>query len=169
MKKIALVGSGGSGKSTLARKLGERLTIEVYHLDALFWQPNWQPTSKEEQKRIQLAIVEKDKWIVDGNYNGTMDIRLNAADLILFLDFNRILCTYRVLKRTIQYRNVKRPDMAEGVKERFDWKFIKWVWNYPDLMRPVVMERLRKLPIEKKVVILKSPKEAQSFLKNLKS
>lgn len=39
MKKIVLIGSGGSGKSTLARQLGEKLKINVYHLDKLFWQP----------------------------------------------------------------------------------------------------------------------------------
>ncbi|EIM06299.1 topology modulation protein [Planococcus antarcticus DSM 14505] len=54
MKRIALIGSGGSGKSTLARKLGMKLNIEVYHLDALLWKPNWQPTTKEEQRKVQV-------------------------------------------------------------------------------------------------------------------
>lgn len=167
MKKIALIGSGGSGKSTLAGKLGEKLDIKVYHLDALLWQPNWQPTSKEEQRRVQKDLVEKNEWIIDGNYNGTMDIRLNAADLILFLDFSRVLCTYRVLKRTVQYRHLSRPDMAEGVKERFSLEFIKWVWNYPKTNRLIVIEKLGKLPEEKKVIVLKSPRQAQNFLKNM--
>lgn len=167
MRRIALIGSGGSGKSTLARKLGLKLNIEVYHLDALFWKPNWQPTSKEEQRKVQLDLVKKEEWIIDGNYNGTMDIRLNAADTVIFLDFNRTLCTYRALKRMIQYRNRKRPDMAEGVEERFDLNFIKWIWNYPKTIKTVVLQRLEKLPKDKVIIILKSPKEAKRFLESI--
>ncbi|WP_422123576.1 DNA topology modulation protein [Planococcus sp. X10-3] len=167
MNRIAIIGSGGSGKSTLSRKLGTKLNLEVYHLDVLLWKPNWQPTSKEEQRKIQMELVKKDEWIIDGNYNGTMDIRLTEADTIIFLDFNRVLCTYRALKRMIQYRNRKRPDMAEGVKERFDSDFIKWIWNYPKVVRPIVMQRLEKLPKDKAIIILKSPKEAERFLENI--
>lgn len=123
MKKIALIGSGGSGKSTLARRLGEKLNIEVYHLNALFWKPNWMPTSKEEQRKVQYELVKKEEWIIDGNYNGTMDIRLNAVDTIIFVDISRVICIYRVFKRMIQYRGKSRPDMAEGVNERLDFLF----------------------------------------------
>ena len=164
MKKIALIGSGGSGKSTLARKLGEKLTIEVYHLDALFWKPNWTPTSKEEQRKIQNELVKKEEWIIDGNYNGTMDIRLSAVDTIIFIDINRVICIYRVLKRMIQYRGKSRPDMADGVNERLDFDFLKWVWDYPKTKKPIVLKKLEQLPNDKKVIILKTPREVQLFL-----
>lgn len=164
MKKIALIGSGGSGKSTLARRLGEKLNIEVYHLDALFWKPNWTPTAKEEQRKVQNELVKQEEWIIDGNYNGTMDIRLNAVDTIIFVDINRVICIYRVFKRMIQYRGKSRPDMAEGVNERFDFDFLKWVWDYPKTKKRVVLEKLEQLPNDKKVIILKSPREVQLFL-----
>lgn len=96
-----------------------------------------------------------------------MDIRLREADTIIFLDFSRVLCTYRALKRMIQYRNRRRPDMAEGVKERFDLNFVKWIWNYPKNVRPVVLKRFEELPNDKVVIILKSPKEARNFLDGL--
>lgn len=164
MKKIALIGSGGSGKSTLARRLGEKLNIEVYHLDALFWKPNWTLTSKEEQRKVQNELVKKEEWIIDGNYNGTMDIRLNAVDTIIFVDISRVICIYRVFKRMIQYRGKSRPDMAEGVNERLDFDFLKWVWDYPKTKKPVVLKKLEQLPNNKKVIILKSPREVQLFL-----
>ncbi|QUG42489.1 DNA topology modulation protein [Psychrobacillus sp. INOP01] len=164
MKKIALIGSGGSGKSTLARRLGKKLNIEVYHLDALFWKPNWTPTSKEEQIEVQNELVKKEEWIIDGNYNGTMDIRLNAVDTIIFVDINRVICIYRVFKRMVQYRGKSRPDMAEGVNERFDFDFLKWVWEYPKTKKPVVLKKLERLPNDKKVIILNSPREVQLFL-----
>jgi len=85
MKKVILIGSGGSGKSTLARQLGNKLNIKVHHLDALFWKPNWEGVPKEEQRTVQNELVKEDEWIIDGNYGGTMDIRMNAADTIIFL------------------------------------------------------------------------------------
>lgn len=168
MKKIAIIGSGGSGKSTLARKLGELLHIEVFHLDALFWNPGWVGTSKQEQRVVQEELVEKETWIFDGNYGGTMDIRLNKADTIIFLDIPRTVCAYRVLKRWIQYRNKTRPDMGEGCEERISLEFLKWVWEYPKTKRPAILKKMDSFSKEKKVIILKSPKEVESFLHKIK-
>lgn len=89
MKKIMLIGSGGAGKSTLARQIGQMLAIEVIHLDTLMWRSNWEIIDKEEQIAIQHNIVQKDEWIIDGNYGGTMDIRLREADTVIFLDYSR--------------------------------------------------------------------------------
>lgn len=80
MKKIMLIGSGGAGKSTLARKIGQILAIEVTHLDTLMWRSNWEIIDRNEQMDIQQKLVRKDEWIIDGNYGGTMDIRLREAD-----------------------------------------------------------------------------------------
>ncbi|MCA1322327.1 DNA topology modulation protein [Bacillus tianshenii] len=167
MKKVVLIGSGGSGKSTLARHLGEKLKIKVYHLDALFWKPNWVGVPKDKQSDIQNDLVKKEKWIIDGNYGGTMEIRLNAADTIIFLDLHRTICVYRALKRMLQYRNKIRPDMGEGCEERFDLDFIKWIWDYPKTKRPEILKKLEQLSKEKQVIIIKSPKEVQQFLDNV--
>ncbi|MGD6834539.1 DNA topology modulation protein [Sutcliffiella halmapala] len=164
MKKIILIGSGGSGKSTLARQLGEKLEIKVYHLDALFWKPNWVGVPKEEQSKIQNDLVKGKKWIIDGNYGGTMDIRLNAADTIIFLDIHRTICVYRAFKRMLQYRNKIRPDMGKGCEERFDLDFLKWIWDYPKTKRPGILKMLEQSSKDKKVLIIKSPKEVQEFL-----
>jgi len=164
MKKIVIIGSGGSGKSTFAKSLGGILESDVHHLDALFWKPNWVGVPREKQKKIQNELVKQEEWIIDGNYGGTMDIRLNAADTIIFLDIPRIVCAYRVLKRMIQYRNMTRPDMGEGCEERFDLNFIKWIWEYPKTKRPNILDRLQQLSNDKNVIILKSPKDVKRFL-----
>lgn len=168
MKKIAIIGSGGSGKSTLARKLGELLKIEVFHLDALFWNPGWVGTSKQEQQLVQNELVGQESWIVDGNYSGTIDIRLNKADTIIFLDISRTICVYRVIKRWIQYRNKTRPDMGEGCEERVSIEFLKWVWEYPKSKKPLILKKLASFANEKEIVILHSPTEVEQFLNKLK-
>lgn len=167
MNKIMIIGSGGAGKSTLARKLGEKLNIEVFHLDSLLWRPNWEMVSREEQREIQNDLIKKEQWIIDGNYGGTMDVRLEAADTIIFMDFPRVICLYRAVKRYFQYRGKSRPDMVEGNDERLDWNFLKWIWNYPRDKRPGILKTLEWLALQKQVVILHSPKEADLFLSEL--
>lgn len=166
MGKVVIIGSGGSGKSTLARQLGEKLKINVLHLDSLFWKPGWVETPREEWIDSQQELVKLESWIMDGNYSGTMEIRLNAADTIIFLDIPRIICIYRAFKRMIQYRNKTRPDMGEGCYERFSFKFFKWIWQYPKLRKPKILEKLEKLSKEKEVIVLKSPKDVEGFIKN---
>ncbi|WP_214833586.1 DNA topology modulation protein [Exiguobacterium sp. E4787] len=166
MQKILLIGSGGSGKSTLARELGARLGIDVHHLDALLWKPNWTPATRQEQIRTQSALIGRDSWIIDGNYGGTLDLRLHAADTIVFLDLPRIICTYRVLKRMLSYRGKTRPDMGPGCEERFDPKFLKWVWDYPKSQRPAILQRLHKLESEKDIIVLRSRAEVRRFVAN---
>ncbi|MFB5249018.1 DNA topology modulation protein [Bacillus mycoides] len=168
MKKIILIGSGGSGKSTLAKQLGNKLKIQVYHLDALFWKPNWVGVPREEQITVQNNLIQDEKWIIDGNYGGTMDIRLNAADTIIFLDIHRTICVYRAFKRIVQYRNKTRPDMGTGCEERFDLQFFKWIWEYPKTKRPAIVKRLDQLNKDKRVIILKTPSEVQRFLKEVR-
>jgi adenylate kinase family enzyme len=167
--KITIIGSGGSGKSTLAKQLGEKLMIDVYHLDSLFWKPNWVGVPKEEQRIVQDDLVKKKKWIIDGNYGGTMGIRLNAADTIIFLDIPRTICVFRVFKRVIKYRNKRRPDMGVGCEERFSFEFFKWVWEYPKTKKPGILISLEDLTKEKVVIILKSPKEVKQFLESISS
>ena len=132
MKKVIVIGSGGAGKSTFSRQLGERLGLPVIHLDQLFWHSNWVRTPEDEWVEIVRREIARDEWIMDGNFGGTREMRMQACDTVIFLDMPRWLCMYRILKRTLFYHRSTRPDMAEGCDERFDPEFILWVWNYPN-------------------------------------
>lgn len=164
MKKIAIIGSGGAGKSTLARQLNKKTGIEVYHLDAIYWKPNWFLTPRDKQIEIQKKLVEKESWIIDGNYGATLDLRLNAADTIIFLDIHRIICLYRAFKRVLKYWNKTRPDMGEDCDERFDLEFFKWIWRFPKTRKPAILRKLEDLPQERSVIILSSLKEVKAFI-----
>ena len=168
MRKIIIIGPGGSGKSTLARTMGEILRIPVHHLDRLQWHPHWVPTPEDEWKKIQEDICSGQDWIIDGNYGGTMDIRLSACDTIVFLDFPRWLCIYRAIKRFLIYRNKSRPDMTEGCPERINREFFQWIWEYPKTKRPGILEKIDALKPEKGVFILASPPEVIKFIETLK-
>lgn len=163
-RRIGIIGSGGSGKSAVARQLGTILGIEVIHLDALFWKPGWVETPKAEWRALQEALVLRETWIMDGNYQGTIAIRLAAADTIVFLDLPRAVCLWRVLGRWLRYRGTARPELAPGCPERLDWAFLRWIWKYPHNNRPALMHLLNDHAQSKTVVILRTPSQARRFL-----
>lgn len=166
MRKIILIGSGGSGKSTLARSLGEKLSYPVDHLDSLLWRPNWEAVSREEQRQIQQTLISRDTWIIDGNYGGTLDIRINAADTIIFLDLPRALCLYRALKRTWRYRKTGRPDMAVDCPEKLSFDFLKWIWRFPIDKRPNILSLLQATS-DKQIIHLTYRRAVKQFLQSL--
>lgn len=131
MKKIVIVGAGGAGKTHLAVKLSKILNIPLYHLDTYFYKPDWKGKSIEEFVEINTELIKKERWILDGNFKSTMQMRMEACDTIIFMDKSRLVCYYNVLIRLLKYYSKHRPDMAEGCTERFDWDFIKWIWIYP--------------------------------------
>ena len=130
MERIVIIGCGGSGKSTLARQLGEKLDLPVVHLDKLFWKPGWMETSPEEFDVKLVAELEKPRWIMDGNFNRTIQQRLARCDTVIYLDYSRLICLWGVFCRIVKSYGKTRPDMGEGCPERIDLEFFKWVWNY---------------------------------------
>ena len=169
MKRILLIGSGGAGKSTFARRLHEVTGLELIHLDKVFWQPNWTEMPKDEWKKQVENLVKGDEWIMDGNFGGTMEMRVKACDTVIFLDMPRTLCVYRALKRVALYRKTTRPDMAEGCEEKFDLKFLGWIWNFSKTTKPKIEKLIEKYQNEKKIIRLKSKKEVENFFMNLEA
>ena len=88
MKKIIIIGSCGAGKTTFAQKINKKLNLPLTNLDQLYWKPGWERTSKTEWREKVEQLVKGDKWIIDGNYQSTFDIRFPACDTIIFLDIN---------------------------------------------------------------------------------
>jgi adenylate kinase family enzyme len=163
MKKILVVGSGGAGKSTFARELGTRLNIEVIHLDKFFWGSGWIRMDKSAWLKTIERLVKPDTWIMDGNYSGTLDIRFEACDTVVFLDMSRWLCLWRMLKRVIVYRNKVRPDMAEGCRERPNLEFIIWIWNYSKRTKPKIVRMLASDKGKRNIVWLRSQSQVERF------
>lgn len=164
MKRVLVIGSGGAGKSTLARRLGSRLGLPVIHLDVYFWRPGWVETPREEWARKVEELCAGDSWVMDGNYSGTLEMRLAACDTVIFLDLLPVLCIWRVLKRAAMYRNSTRPDMTAGCRENLQLKFLHWVWTYRKSRRPKILAALDRVAGEKRVIVLTSDAEVERFL-----
>lgn len=168
MKKVLVIGSSGAGKSTFSRRLHRATNLPLIHLDRLYWKPNWvETTDKTEWKRTVENALRDDAWILDGNYSGTLEMRLEKCDAVIFLDYPRMLCLYRILKRVALYKKGGRPDMTDGCDEHFDWEFVKIVWNYPTRSKPKVEALLKRFEREKTIFRLRSQKEIEDFFENV--
>ena len=167
MERVLIVGCGGAGKSTLARQLGEKTGLPVVHLDQIFWSPgNWIHLEKAEFDTLLKAELEKDQWIIDGNYNRTLELRMEKADTILYLDFNRWRCLAGWFKRVVTNWGTARPDMAPGCKEWFDPEFVRWIWRYNRDNRSRNYELIRKHP-DVTAIILKNRGQVKRFLRGI--
>ncbi len=166
MERILIIGCGGAGKSTLARQLGEKLNVPVVHLDKLFWKPGWVERSDEEFDTLLERELEKPKWIMDGNFDRTMSKRLEKCDAVIYLDFSRFACLRGVAKRVLTNYGKVRPDMGEGCPERFDFDFLKWLWNFNKKKRRSYYRLLNEVEgVE--TIVLKNRRQVKRFLKGL--
>jgi adenylate kinase family enzyme len=169
LQRILILGPSGSGKSTVCTRISRILGIPAVHLDMHFWNPNWVETPKEEwlDKVKNLTLAEK--WVMDGNYTSTLQMRAAAADTIIFLEMSRRQSYLRVLTRYLRYRGKTRPDITEGCPEKIDMDFIRWIWNYPRVSKPRILKFMEKLKASKNVYFLQNQKEIEEFLKALRN
>ena len=132
MKRILIIGSGGAGKSTFSKQLSKILDLPIIHLDVHFWLPGWEMTESKKWHNKVDELISQDSWVMDGNFNSTLDKRFKRADTIFYFDFSSVRCLYNAFKRMIhgRYFFKKRSDMAEGCREKFDMEFYKWIWNF---------------------------------------
>lgn len=167
MERIMIIGCGGAGKSTLARALGEKTGLPVVHLDQIWWEPgNWQHLQREEFDRRLYAEMEKPRWILDGNFNRTIEPRLEKCDTVIYLDMSRFICLKNWLGRVVKNWGHARIDMAQGCKEWFDPEMAKWIWKFNKQNRSRYYDLLGRLE-GKQIVILKSRRQVQQFLKKI--
>ena len=143
--KIAIVGFSGSGKSTLAQQLAELTGAPILHLDNVQFLPGWEIRPLEEKQALVREFLDSHPaWIIDGNYTKlSYERRLEEADQIWILLFNRVTRFWRVCRRHRRYRGKTRPDMAEGCPEKLDGAFARWVLR--DCCTPERRERFHDI------------------------
>jgi len=152
MKRVVILGPGASGKSTLARELGEVTGLPVIELDKVFWQPGLAATPRDAWVEVQRSLVEKDAWIMDGDLGSydAVEVRLRAADTVIFLDFTLARCAWRALRRS---------------RERID--FWLWLLRYRSHSRPHLMAEIGRHSAGAKVHVLRDPETLRQFVSDV--
>jgi adenylate kinase family enzyme len=153
MKRVVLIGPGGSGKTTLARQLGEITGLPVIELDKIFWRQNLAATPRNQWVERQRVLVEQDQWIMDGDLGpyDALEVRLQAADTVLFLDFSPLRCAWRALRRS---------------RERFD--FWLWLLQYRRRSRPLILQAMATYAGDATSHVLRNPAAIRRFLADVK-
>ena len=127
MRRVVILGPGASGKSTLAIHLAEITVLPMIELDKVFWRPGLAATPRDQWIKLQERHVEENGWIIDGDLGpyDAVEVRLKAADTVIFQDFSLIRCIWRAIRRTreradfslwlLRYRRQCRPFLMEGI------------------------------------------------------
>jgi len=146
-RKIVIFGSSGAGKSYLSRRIAELTGYPSYHLDAELLKPGWIMLEHNESVARQNEIISGNKWIIEGNYKKTMELRYVAADLVIFIDVGRFRRIVSVLRR----RGQKRPELPDYFKDyrlfsKENVEFLKIVWSHDKATRKAVFSMREKYP-----------------------
>lgn len=167
MKKIAVVGCGGSGKSYLARELGRILQLPVTHLDAVFYDAEWNELPPAEFAALQRELTSRPAWVIDGNYNATLPIRLEACDTVVFMDVSTPAALYGVLSRQLRHGGGHK---GGGVHNRIHWGVLRYVATYRRKMRPRVLARIEEYAAgHARVVLLANRRQTRAWLRKVAS
>jgi adenylate kinase family enzyme len=143
VERVLVIGSPGSGKSTLATAIARRTGLPLIHLDQHYWRPGWiEPDDKTWAAQMQ-ALAAGERWIMDGNYGGTLDLRLPRADTVVWLDLPTLLCLWRIGRRALRHRGEVRPDMAEGCPEQLRPDFVLHVLRFRRNSRRRIVNHLQ--------------------------
>jgi adenylate kinase family enzyme len=121
----------------------------VIELDKIFWQPGLVATPRDHWIAIQERLVAGERWIIDGDLGpyDVVEIRLRAADTILFLDFSLLRCAWRAIRRS---------------RERAD--FWRWLLTYRRQGRPILMEAIANRAVHADLHVFRNPDALRRFV-----
>ncbi|HVV35408.1 MAG TPA: hypothetical protein VHC63_02310 [Acidimicrobiales bacterium] len=124
-RRVVVSGLAGAGKSTFSRALAAKTGLPLVVLDRHFWRPGWVEPSAEAWREKQRALLAGDEWIADGNYHETLELRVERADTVVYLDTPWWVCSARAF-----VRGIRRPagtEMPDGCVDSA-WRRMKDEW-----------------------------------------
>ncbi len=161
MKKVIVIGCPGSGKTTFAEKLKDKLGLPLFYLDAVWHKPDRTHISREDFDVRLEEILGLDSWIIDGNYQRTLERRILACDTVFLFDLPTEIC----LEGATERLGKGRYDLP-WIDTELDPNFKIEIEKFASENLPAIYATLDKYKGEKTVVIFKSREEADSYLKD---
>lgn len=158
-QRILVTGNAGAGKTWVASQLAECTAIPYVGLDLIVWKPGWQVTP-EAERRVRISEIAAGlAWIVDG----VSIVILDAADVVVFLDYSRRTCFFRALRRNIPYLFRSRPGLPGSCPEiRIIPTLLKIIWRFPTRVRPTILDACARG--EKRLIHIRNDGDLRHFL-----
>lgn len=160
LKKVIVIGCSGAGKSTFSRKLSAKTNLPLYYLDMIWHRPDRTVIGRVEFDKRLSEIIEKDNWILDGNYARTLPMRLAKCDTVFFFDLPLEECIAGVKSRL----GKERVDMP-WTENELDSEFLQWITDFPRDIVPEINRYLEQF--DKSVIRFHSRAEADRFISSL--
>ncbi len=176
LARINVVGVSGSGKTSLGRRLAELLASPYVEMDALFWKPDWQESSDAELLARVQTVVEQDRWVLDGNYSRTTQLKWQRTQTVVWINLPFLRTLYQVTRRCIQ----RARDQTElwpgtGNRESFRLSFLSrdsviwWsITSYHKVQRRYIAAIDNPANQHLRFVRLRSHKQIEEFLDQIK-
>jgi len=162
MKKIIVIGCPGSGKTTFAERLRDKTDLPLYYLDAIWHKPDKTHISREDFDSKIDSILAQDSWIIDGNYQRTIERRLRACDAVFLFDLPADVCVEGATARI----GKERYEMP-WLETCLDPEFKKTIEEFSTKNLPAIYHLIDRYYKDKTVVIFKNREEADAFLSKI--
>ena len=163
MNKVIIIGCPSSGKTTFAEKLQKCTDLPLYYLDAIWHKPDKTHIPREEFDERIRKIFAKDRWIIDGNYKRTIEMRMKQCDTVFLFDLPVEVCLQGVTDRV----GKERYDLP-WLETELDPEFKQFIEDFPKDTLPYIYELIEKYKDDKRVIIFKSREEADEFIEKLR-
>jgi adenylate kinase family enzyme len=169
ISRVVVTGMAGSGKSTFSRALSDKTGLPVIHLDIHFWKPGWAEPSEDDWRQTQYGLLASDEWIADGNYHATLELRLERADMVVFLDTPWWVCARRAFVRGIRKRPVgfQLPNGCDESPLRrlsAEWSLVWRIWRDHRSERELELGILSRHENQLALHVLRSERDSRDFL-----
>jgi adenylate kinase family enzyme len=155
-RRVLVTGMAGSGKSTFSRALSAKTGLPVIQLDVHYWKPGWVKPSEEAWRETQRSLLSGDAWIVDGNYHQTLELRLERADTVVFLDTPWWTCARRAF-----LRGLLKPvgEMPKGCRDSV-WRRLRDEWR----LAGVILRNRRSEPERERSIVARHGQHAALYV-----
>lgn len=162
MKRAVVIGCSGSGKSVFSRKLRDVTGLTLYYLDMIWHKPDGTNISRKEFDKQLDSIISRDSWIIDGNYQRTLETRIKACDTVFLFDLPTEICIEGALSRI----GKKREDMP-WFENELDPEFRQWIESFRANQLPEVYRLLEKYKNNREIVVFRTREQADKFIEKL--